>query len=209
MSPEVVQKENEEIARLLKIGFIRTARYVEWLSNIVPVIKKNDKLRVCIDFRNLNLTTLRDEYPLHIVDLLVDNLAGHGILSMMDGHSSYNQIYIVKEDVRKIAFRLYGRASRPSDSSLQKNEEIQAKSSIYSSVLLVYQLETSWAEHQAAFEGIKAYLAKPPVLMPPRKGKPLKLYIATAEESLGVFLAQDDEEGKEQAVYYLSRFSNS
>ena len=65
------------------------------------------------------------------------------------------------------------------------------------------------AEHQIAFEGIKAYLAKPPILMPPKSDKPLKLYIAAAEDSLGVFLAQDNEEGKEQVVCYLSRFLNS
>ena len=65
------------------------------------------------------------------------------------------------------------------------------------------------AEHHVAFEGIKAYLAKPPVLMPPKSDKPLKLYIAAAEDSMGVFLAQDNEEGKEQAVCYLSRFLNS
>ncbi|XP_028113909.1 uncharacterized protein LOC114311946 [Camellia sinensis] len=63
MSPEVIQKVKKEIARLLKAGFIKTARYAKWLSNIVPVIKKNGKLRVCIDFRNLNLTTPKDEYP--------------------------------------------------------------------------------------------------------------------------------------------------
>ena len=65
------------------------------------------------------------------------------------------------------------------------------------------------AEHQIAFEGIKAYLANPPVLMPPKGDKPLKLYIAAADDSLAVFLAQDNEEGKKQAVYYVSRFLNS
>lgn len=57
MSPEVIDKVKIEIERLLEAGFIRTAsRYVKWLSNIVPVIKKNGKckLRVSIDFRNLN-----------------------------------------------------------------------------------------------------------------------------------------------------------
>ncbi|MGV7716419.1 hypothetical protein PJL11_28615, partial [Mycobacterium kansasii] len=51
------------------------------------------------DFRNLNLTTPKDEYPMPIVDLLVDSSAGHMILSMMDGHSGYNQICIAEEDV--------------------------------------------------------------------------------------------------------------
>ena len=51
MSPEVIQKVKEEILRLLKEGFIMTARYVEWLSNIVLIVKKNGKMRVCINFR--------------------------------------------------------------------------------------------------------------------------------------------------------------
>ena len=65
------------------------------------------------------------------------------------------------------------------------------------------------AEHQTAFEGIKVYLANLPVLMPPKGDKSLKLYIVAAKDSLEAFLAQDNEESKEQAVYYLSRFLNS
>ena len=76
---------------MLKAGFIRTTRYVKWLSNIVPVIKKNGKLRVCIDFRYINRATPKDEYPMPIVDTLVDSASGHEILSFMDGHSGYNQ----------------------------------------------------------------------------------------------------------------------
>ncbi|XP_028060210.1 uncharacterized protein LOC114263824 [Camellia sinensis] len=105
MSSEVVQKVNEEITTLLKAGFIRTARYVEWLSNIVPMIKKNGKLRVFIDFRNLNLANPKDEYPMPVVKLLVDNSAKNRVLSMMDGHSGYNQICIAEEDVHKTAFK--------------------------------------------------------------------------------------------------------
>ncbi|XP_024200674.1 uncharacterized protein LOC112204019 [Rosa chinensis] len=56
-----------------------------------------------------------------------------------------------------------------------------------------------------AFDRIKAYLASPPVLVPPRAGFPLKLYISAAEASIGSLLAQDDEEGVEHAIFYLSR----
>ncbi|CAN6552342.1 unnamed protein product [Malus baccata var. baccata] len=59
--------------------------------------------------------------------------------------------------------------------------------------------------HQQAFDIIKAYLTSPPVLVPPQKGKPLKLYISASERSIGSLLAQNNEGGKEQAVYYLSR----
>ncbi|XP_024156391.1 uncharacterized protein LOC112164432 [Rosa chinensis] len=68
------------------------------------------------------------------------------------------------------------------------------------------QNEFVWEpKHQEAFDSIKAYLANPPVLVPPRTGIPLKLYISAAEASIGSLLAQDDEGGVEHAIFYLSR----
>ncbi|XP_040364410.1 uncharacterized protein LOC121049974 [Rosa chinensis] len=69
------------------------------------------------------------------------------------------------------------------------------------------QNEFVWeSKHQEAFDSIKAYLASPPVLVPPRPGVPLKLYISAAAASIGSLLAQDDEDGIEHAVFYLSRY---
>ncbi|XP_024164406.1 uncharacterized protein LOC112171456 [Rosa chinensis] len=68
------------------------------------------------------------------------------------------------------------------------------------------QNEFVWeSQHQEAFDKIKAYLASPPVLVPPRAGFPLKLYISAAEASIGSLLAQDDEESVEHAIFFLSR----
>ena len=103
-APEILSKIKTEVERLLKCKFIRTMRYVEWIANIVPVIKKNGTLRVCIDFRDLNAATPKDDYPMHVAEMLVDSADGHEYLSMLDGYSRYNQIFIVEEDVSKIAF---------------------------------------------------------------------------------------------------------
>lgn len=64
-----------------------------------------------------------------------------------------------------------------------------------------------WNEDcQRAFDKIKAYLANPPVLVPPKPGRPLLMYIATFEFSMGCILGQHDETGKkEQVIYYLSK----
>ena len=62
MSKEVELKVKEEIEKILKAKFIRTIRYKQWLENIVPVMKKNGKLRVCVDFRDLNSVTPKDTY---------------------------------------------------------------------------------------------------------------------------------------------------
>ncbi|KAM1369982.1 hypothetical protein ACFX2F_040495 [Malus domestica] len=67
-------------------------------------IEKNGALRICIDFRNLNLATPKDEYTMPISDLLIDATANHAILSFMDGHIGYNQIFIAEADVHKTAF---------------------------------------------------------------------------------------------------------
>nr|XP_027122221.1 uncharacterized protein LOC113739181 [Coffea arabica] len=56
-----------------------------------------------------------------------------------------------------------------------------------------------------AFNSIKSYLMKAPVLATPIHGKPLLLYIAAQERSVGALLAQENNEGKEVALYYLSR----
>ncbi|KAL0437742.1 UNVERIFIED_CONTAM: Retrovirus-related Pol polyprotein from transposon opus [Sesamum radiatum] len=58
---------------------------------------------------------------------------------------------------------------------------------------------------QNVFESIKRHLLNPPVLGAPTPGKPLILYIAAQERSIGALMAQENEEGKEKALYYLSR----
>lgn len=108
MAPDVVSKVKVEIERLLKAKFIRTIRYVTWLSNIFLVIKKNGKLQVCINFRNLNNATFKDEHPMPTFDILVDLDSRNAILTFMDGYSNYNQIFITKEDVTKTTFRSLG-----------------------------------------------------------------------------------------------------
>lgn len=56
----IVLKIKEDIEILMRIKFMRTARYVEWLANIVPFIKKNRTLRVCIYIIDLNKANFKD-----------------------------------------------------------------------------------------------------------------------------------------------------
>lgn len=71
----------------------------------MPIVKKNGTLRVCIDFRDLNTATPKDEYLMPVAEMLVDFAAGYEYLSMLDRYSGYNQIFIAEEDVPKTAFR--------------------------------------------------------------------------------------------------------
>jgi hypothetical protein len=95
----------DEIHRLLEANFIRPCRYAEWVSNIVLVEKKESgKLRVCIDFRNLNRATPKYEYHMHIADTLINNVLGNRIISVLDGNAGYNQIFMAEEDASKTVF---------------------------------------------------------------------------------------------------------
>ena len=100
--PDLLPMIKDEIHRLLETNFIRPCRYAEWVSNIVPVEKKESgKLRVCIDFHNLNRATSKDKYPMHVADMLINNALVNRIISFLDGNVRYNQIFTVKEDSSK------------------------------------------------------------------------------------------------------------
>jgi len=107
-NPNILPGIKAETTKLIEAKFIRQCRYAELISNVVPVYKKNGKLRVRIDFRNLNKATPMDGYPMPVVDLLVDVAARHRIISFMDGNAGYNQIFMAKEDIPKTTFRCPG-----------------------------------------------------------------------------------------------------
>jgi hypothetical protein len=66
---EVLADVKKEVERLLDANFIRPCRYAKWISNIVPIYKNNGKMRVCIDFRDLNRATPMDGYPMPVADI--------------------------------------------------------------------------------------------------------------------------------------------
>jgi hypothetical protein len=70
--------------------------------------KGTDKIWVCIDFRNLNEATPKDEYTMPIADMLINNASGHCVINFLDGNISYNQIFMAEEDMSKTAFHCPG-----------------------------------------------------------------------------------------------------
>ena len=75
------------------------------LLNIVLVLKKNEKIRVCIDYRDLNATCPKDKFPLPITDVTIDNTCGFERMSFMNDFSGYNQIKMFPEDEKHTSFR--------------------------------------------------------------------------------------------------------
>ena len=78
----------------------------EWIANIVPVPEKDGKVRMCVDFRDLNKACLKDDFPFPHIDVLVVNTAGSALMSFMDGFLAYNQIKMAPEDMTKTTFTI-------------------------------------------------------------------------------------------------------
>ena len=94
-----------EFKKLIDAGFIREEQHPDWVANIVPVTKKNGKIRVCIDFRDLNKACPKDEFPLPITDVMIDNTCGFERMTFMDGFSGYNQFKMYLNDEKHTSFR--------------------------------------------------------------------------------------------------------
>jgi len=87
---------------------------------------------------------------------------------------------------------------------------LSGKTQVLSPLLLLKKEDNfHWGQqHQQAFDAIKSYLIKPLILLPPIRNKNMKLYISASASTISSMLAQEDENGIERAIYYLSRILN-
>jgi len=106
---DIMKAIETEVLKLIECGFIREEVHPDWVANIVHILKKNEKIRVCINFRELNATYPKDEFPLSITEswLTTKRLRDN------------NQIKMYSNDEKHTSFRtslgvilLYGDAIR-------------------------------------------------------------------------------------------------
>jgi hypothetical protein len=74
------------------------------VSPIAIVPKKNGKLKVCIDFKKLNVATKKDPYPLPFTDEMLDIVIGYEAYSFLDGYLAYHKIFIAQKNKYKTTF---------------------------------------------------------------------------------------------------------
>ncbi len=82
----------------LVVGFIKHFEEAIWLLPIIVVLKKNGKLRICVDFRKLNVVIKKDLYPLPFTDEVINTIAGHEVYTFLDGFYGYHQISITSKN---------------------------------------------------------------------------------------------------------------
>ena len=79
-------------------GIIKPIRHSTWVSNLLPIRKKNGDIRLCVDFKNLNIASLKDNYGLPNMEAMLQQVTGFELMSMMDGFSGYNQVLVKEEE---------------------------------------------------------------------------------------------------------------
>ena len=74
------------------------------MANLVPVRKKSGDIIICIDFWDMNLTSLKDNYLVPAMEQILQSVSGSAMLSLLDGFSEYNQVLVAKEYLLKTTF---------------------------------------------------------------------------------------------------------
>jgi hypothetical protein len=103
MSPVELKDLKMQLQGLLDKGYIRPSTS-PWGCSALFVEKKDKELRLCVDYRPLNVVTIKNKYPLPRIDIMFDQVAGAQVFSKIDLHSGYHQIKICVEDIPKTAF---------------------------------------------------------------------------------------------------------
>ncbi|KAI3751987.1 hypothetical protein L2E82_23084 [Cichorium intybus] len=104
LAPSEMEELRKQLEELMDRGFIKPSSS-PWGAPILFVKKKDGSMRMCIDYRELNKTTVKNKYPLPRIDDLFDQLQGVSYFSKIDLRSGYHQLKIRELDIPKTAFR--------------------------------------------------------------------------------------------------------
>jgi hypothetical protein len=103
MTPVELRELKIQLQGLLDKGYIRPSTS-PWGCPTLFVSKKDKEILLCVDYRPLNVVTIKNKYPLPHIDILFDQVAGAQVFSKINLHSGYHQIKIRAEDIPKTAF---------------------------------------------------------------------------------------------------------
>ena len=101
--PSMYQEVRNHLKQLLDADIIRKSKS-PFSSNVVLVKKKNNELRMCVDYRQLNNRTKKDAYALPIIEEILENLSGNAYFTVLDAKSGYHQVNIKEEHKERTAF---------------------------------------------------------------------------------------------------------
>ena len=89
MAPAELKELKVQMEEMVNKGFVRPSKS-PWGAPVLFVKKRDGSMRLCIDYRELNKVTIRNQYPLSRIDDLFDQLQGAKVFSKIDLRSGYH-----------------------------------------------------------------------------------------------------------------------
>ncbi|CAL2252512.1 unnamed protein product [Prunus armeniaca] len=154
---------------MLALGIIRPSAS-PYSSPVLLVKKKDGSWHLCVDYRALNVVTIKDRFPIPVIDELPDELHGASIFSKLDLHSGYHQIHMHIDDIHKTAFRthdghyeflvmpfvIYSESFQDHITHLQTIFEILRTNHLFvkKSKCVFAQLQIEYLSHTISYQGV-------------------------------------------------------
>ncbi|PKI50473.1 hypothetical protein CRG98_029132 [Punica granatum] len=229
---DLLLRIKEEVVKQVDARFLEVCNYSEWVANIVSVEKKNGKVRVYIDYQDLNRASLKDNFSLPHIDVLVDNTARHTQFSFMEGFFGYNQIQMTEEDKIKTTFITMWEIEVYVDDMIAKSKEGEdhlvnlkrlvnrlrkyklrlnpgkctfgvKSGKLIGFVVSEKGIEVDPDKVKAIMELLPPSIVRePPVLVPPSPDRPLILYLTVRRQSIGCMLGQKGDSSHAEQAIY-------
>eukprot|EP00253_Pinus_taeda_P030223 PITA_30223 len=212
---------------MLDAKIILPLRYSNWVANLVPVRKNNGEIRLCVDFRNLNKASLKDNYTLPKIDQLIQMVSKAQRLSMLDGFLGYNKVNVNLSDREKIAFTMpsgtFMYARMPFGLSnvgatFQRVMDVAFTGQVNKFVVIYLDDITVFSKSNQkhlkhlikvfdrhAFDQIKKVISKAPTLTNPDYTKPFSIFSFTSETTLDAVVLQKNEDSHDPPIAFFSK----
>ncbi|KAI3728937.1 hypothetical protein L6452_17582 [Arctium lappa] len=222
--PSEMQEMMDQLQEFLEKGFIRLSSS-PWGASVLFVKKKDDIMRMCIDYRELNKATVKNKYPPPRIDDLFDQLQGASCFSKIDLRSGYHQVKVKEDDILKTTFGtqcafidksvivfiddifVYSENEVEHEQHLREVLEVLRKERLYAKFskcdfwLEENNVKFVWTEAQEkAFRTLQKKLCEAPILSLPEGSKGFVVYSNTSKIGLGCVLMQ-----RGKVIAYASR----